>query len=294
MVVTSTGHFGIGFRRGWSEWQQALPNVIAFAKAEQFAAIDVGPLPRAELETIVKAGLKIGTIDLTPPWSDLASSDAGKRRAHAEKALAYIASVADLCRNFFSVIIPEDHARARAENFKLAVDGYSQLCAGMSALKTSLVIEGWPGGGPHYSSLACTPADYRAFFKEMPGDAAAVNFDPSHLVRMGIDPVRFLGEFAPKVRHVHGKDTDILDEELYEHGNLQPATFAPGLGFGGHVWRYTIPGHGQIRWTKCFHLLEQAGFKGLVCIELEDGRYNGTEAGEKRGLISGRDFLVSA
>jgi sugar phosphate isomerase/epimerase len=293
MSVTSTASLGIGFRRGWSEWQKSLPGVISWAKANHFAAIDVGPLPRAELETITKAGLKIGTIDLIGPWSDLASSDAGKRKAMADKTISYIASVVDLCSNFFTVIIPEDHAKPRHENFKLAVDGYSQLCAGMNQHKASLVIEGYPGGAPYVSSLACTPADYRAFFKEMPGAAAAINFDPSHLVRMGIDPVRFLGEFAPKVRHVHGKDTEIMPEDVYEHGYSQPATFAPSHGFGGTYWRYTIPGHGQIRWTKCFQLLEQAGYKGLVCIELEDARFNGTEAGEKRGLTAGREFLTS-
>ena len=40
----------------------------------------------------------------------------------------------------------------------------------------------------------------------------SANFDPSHLIRMGIDPLRFLEEFIDSVYHVHGKDTEILAE----------------------------------------------------------------------------------
>ena len=292
-AVTSTGSFRIGFRRGWTDWQKSLPALTSFAKTQQFAGIDVGPLPRAELEQIKASGLAIGTIDLPAPWSDLACSDAGKRKAAAERMAAYCASVSDLCSTFFCVIIPEDQGRARRENFAFAVDGWNQLCQALAKKGSRIVIEGWPGGDPHLASLACTPADYRAFLKELPKESAGINFDPSHLVRMGIDPVRFLGEFAPRVGHVHGKDTEIMPEDVYEHGWSQPATFAQGHGFGGTYWRYTIPGHGQVRWTKCFQLLQAAGFGGMVSIELEDERYNTDEAGEKRGLIAGRDILAS-
>ena len=120
----------------------------------------------------------------------------------------------------------------------------------------------------------------------------AVNFDPSHLIRMGIDPVRFLHEFAPRVSHVHGKDTEILGDELQEHGTLQPATFAKHHGFGEHYWRYTLPGHGCARWSRLFSILKDVHYQGMVCIELEDENFNGTEAGEKKGLELSRDFLV--
>jgi hypothetical protein len=32
----------------------------------------------------------------------------------------------------------------------------------------------------------------------------------------------------------------------------------------------------------------------MISIELEDENFNGTEEGEKRGLIAARDFLVHA
>ena len=35
------------------------------------------------------------------------------------------------------------------------------------------------------------------------------------------------------------------------------------------------------------------GYQGMVSIELEDENFNGSEAGEKRGLIVSRDYLAS-
>ncbi|HEX8234776.1 MAG TPA: hypothetical protein VF600_02380 [Abditibacteriaceae bacterium] len=61
---------------------------------------------------------------------------------------------------------------------------------------------------------------------------------------MGIDPIRFLKEFASRVGHVHGKDTEIINDDLYEYGWEQPATFKENPAFGTTAWRYTIPGQG--------------------------------------------------
>jgi len=109
---------------------------------------------------------------------------------------------------------------------------------------------------------------------------------------MGIDPIRFVEEFKSRVYHVHGKDTEIIDEALYEFGTEQPATFAKGHGFGSHHWRYTIPGHGCVRWVRAFEILAANGYDGAVSIELEDENFNGSEAGEKAGLIAGGRFLA--
>lgn len=293
MAQTTTGSFSIGFRRGWSDWQKDLGGLIQFAKASQFEGIDVGALEPAEIKKIIAAGLKIGTVD-SKDWAGLGSPDAGKRKAAAQLNADYLkAAVAAGAKNFFIVPIPEDHARPRKENFGYFVDSLGQLCAAVKSCGARLSIEGWPGGAPHFSTIACSTADYRALIKEVGSEVMGVNFDPSHLIRVGIDPVRFLEEFAPRVVHVHGKDTEILYDALQEHGTLQPATFAQGHGFGEHYWRYTIPGHGQARWGKLFSILKATGYKGMVCIELEDENFNGSEAGEKKGLLASRDFLMS-
>jgi sugar phosphate isomerase/epimerase len=291
MARTRTGAFGIGFRSWGKGWQAAIDDTISFARAYGFEGLDVAGLGATEVKKIHDTGLRIGSVDLVK-WADLASADAGRRRAAVEENLRVVRSVVPIgVRNFFTVAIPEDVTASRKENFTRVVDGYGRLCEAIAPLGARVVFEGWPG--PSNASIACTPADYRAILREIPR-GAGINFDPSHLIRMGIDPVRFLDEFAPRVGHVHGKDTELLAEDLYEHGNLQAATFEEPHHYGGHSWRYTIPGHGCARWGRMLGQLSAAGYDGLVCIELEDEDFNGTEDGEKRGLIAGKSFLEGA
>ena len=49
-------------------------------------------------------------------------------------------------------------------HFALAVAGYAQLCRQIESTGARIIIEGWPGRAPHYSSLACTPAEVREVF----------------------------------------------------------------------------------------------------------------------------------
>jgi sugar phosphate isomerase/epimerase len=294
MAHTRTGTFPIGFRRGWSDWSKNLADVISFAKSNDFEILDVGALSAEEIKPILAAKLRIGSVDMKGPWEAVASADAGKRKDAVAAAAAHIKSVAALgVRNIFTVVFPDDDKRDVKENFKFAVEGYGALASAIESSGAKIVIEGYPGSYPWYPALCCTPSSLRQFFKETGSKALGVNFDPSHLIRMGIDPVRFLGEFANRVGHVHGKDTEIMEERIYEYGTLQQKALTEGFPFGGHFWRYTIPGHGNARWGQLLRILKDAGYDGAVSIELEDQNFNGTEAGEKKGLIASRDFLAS-
>ena len=71
----------------------------------------------------------------------------------------------------------------------------------------------------------------------------------------------------------------------------QPATFKQKPAFGAAAWRYTIPGQGNSNWAEICHLLAAQNYRGAICIELEDADYNGSEAGEKAGIIAGAQFL---
>lgn len=287
---TATGGFPIGVRRGWSEWQRDLAGWTAWLAAQGFEVADLGPDGDEAGPVVRAAGLGIGSVDLRD-WKGLTSADPGQRRAAVEANAALIRACAPLgVRNYFLVVLPEDPARERAANFADAVAGLAELAPHLEAAGARTAIEGWPGPG----ALACTPEGVRALIREVPSPAIGLNYDPSHLIRMGIDPIRFVGEFADRVAHVHGKDTELLDEGRYEYGTEQPPTFGRPRGFGGMHWRYTIPGHGVMRWTRAFEILRDAGYAGAVSIELEDDRFNGTEAGEKAGLVAGGAFLASA
>lgn len=289
MLTTRTGNFPIGFRRGWSTWQKDLPGLVQWAKVHGFGVIDLGRDADTAAPTVLDAGLSIGSADLKD-WG-IITADEGARAAALEANDAYISASAALgIKNFFTVLLPADPAKPRQENFDLAVKGLEQLAAILEKNGARLVIEGWPGPG----ALACTPEGYRKVFEAVPSPSLGINYDPSHLLRMGIDPHRFLEEFTDRVFHVHGKDTELLTEAQYEYGTEQPATFGKARGFGGMHWRYTIPGHGSTRWTKVFEILKAANYQGAVCIELEDEYFNSSDDAEKEGLLAGGAFLASA
>jgi hypothetical protein len=86
MSTTRTGNFTIGFRRGWSDWQKDLGNVIAWAKENNFGAIDLGKDSPETVKQVLDAGLKVGTLDLQE-WNTMLSPDAGKRKEAIAKKL---------------------------------------------------------------------------------------------------------------------------------------------------------------------------------------------------------------
>jgi len=288
-MKTHTGHFPIGFRVGGSEWQRDLPTLIDWAKSSGFSRLDLKKDADSTASIVVDAGLKIGSVDLVA-WKEMISVDPETRRKAVETQTAYIEKVCAITgpMRFFVVMLPEDPSLPAKQNFDLMVESYRQTVAVLERHGSQIVIEGWPGPG----ALACTPETVRALFQQIPSPAMGLNYDPSHLVRLGIDPMRFLEEFVGRVYHVHGKDTWVYENARYEYGIERRSVFEAGHDYGANLWRYTIPGRGLCDWTAILARLQQAGYNGAVCIELEDERYNGTIEGEQRGLIESRDFLA--
>jgi sugar phosphate isomerase/epimerase len=286
-LKTRTGSFPIGFRKSWWTWQKDLAGLIRWAQESGFEAVDVERDGDKTGQSIIDAGLRIGSVDLLE-WQGMISADKAKRADALAKNADYIKACAAYgVVNHFLVMLPENPDLPRRENFGYMVESFSQLAPVLEQHKARLVIEGWPGPG----ALCCTPEGYRALFEAIPSPAMGINYDPSHLIRMGIDPLRFLKEFVSRVYHVHGKDAEHFADNLYEYGHEQPPTFAEEMPFGSMAWRYTIPGHGTASWTRILGILKEAGYAGCVSIELEDMHFNGTEAGEKLGLLQAAHFL---
>ncbi len=124
----------------------------------------------------------------------------------------------------------------------------------------------------------------------MPSPNLGICYDPSHFARLQIDHVRLLHEFGDRVKHVHLKDTEILQEGLYESGILGESyanTYRDGEGW----WRYTIPGEGIVDWQLVLRRLEQVGYAGILSVELEDHYFAETPELQKEGLVRSRDYI---
>jgi sugar phosphate isomerase/epimerase len=157
------------------------------------------------------------------------------------------------------------------------------------------VLEGWPGPDPLYPALGVTPETVRAMLAvdaARGAGALKLNYDPSHLARLGVDHLRFLAEFGPHVRHAHGKDTAFNADCLYETGNLmaslprevEGSAARKNPGWGEGWWRYCVPGDGVVDWANVAAGLTHNGLTEIISVELEDFRYNVSLEGEKKGL----------
>ncbi len=287
-MKTRTGNFPIGFRQVKSPWQRDLPSVLEWARHNDLEVIDLNHSSAEAASEVAAAGLRIGSIDLPDHKGMIAADPARRAAALARNSECIRACASDCPQNFFEVMLPENPELLRAENYGYMVESFAALAPVLEESGSHYVIEGWPGPG----ALCCTPETLRAFLRDVPSPSMSVNYDPSHLIRMGIDPLRFLEEFVDRVHHVHGKDTEILEEGLYEFGHEQPAAFADPIPFGAHNWRYTIPGQGLFRWGEGLRILAQNGYSGCISIELEDSNFNGAEETERQGILHGARFLA--
>lgn len=121
---------------------------------------------------------------------------------------------------------------------------------------------------PEFGNLAYSPEAIEQMFLRVPSRAVGLEYDPSHLVWQGIDPIRFLKHFQDRIYTVHGKDTEFLEENLFRYG-----VSGRMLGKADEkdlYWRYRLPGMGVIDWRKLFLSLYEIGFDGTVFIENED------------------------
>jgi sugar phosphate isomerase/epimerase len=135
----------------------------------------------------------------------------------------------------------------------------------------------WPSG----HNLAYSPAIWREMFDEF-GETVGLNLDPSHLVWQMIDIPGVIDEFGERIYHIHAKDLEIDGDGLFDHGILS-------AGIGWQVPR--LPGLGEVDWQAFFSALYRVGYDGVICVEHEDRRWEGTDELVKRGFLLARNVL---
>ncbi|MBM3890225.1 MAG: sugar phosphate isomerase/epimerase [Verrucomicrobia bacterium] len=136
----------------------------------------------------------------------------------------------------------------------------------------------WPGG----KNLAHSPAIWRRMFANIPSKNFGLNFDPSHLVWQQIDCAKALREFGSRIFHVHAKDARVDRDRLAEVGILTtPLKF--------HTPK--LPGLGDVNWDQFFSVLTETGYKGPVCVEVEDRAYEGSPELRKVALRKSYNYL---
>jgi sugar phosphate isomerase/epimerase len=96
--------------------------------------------------------------------------------------------------------------------------------------------------------------------------AFGINWDPSHMLWQGIDPVAFISDFADRIYHVDCKDTRM------RMGGGRNGILSSHLPWDDQRrgWTFVSTGHGDIPWEDCFRALTAIGYDGPISVEWED------------------------
>ncbi|MGH3518292.1 MAG: sugar phosphate isomerase/epimerase family protein [Haloechinothrix sp.] len=209
--------------------------------------------------------------------------DQDERAAIHKHVLACIDAAALLGCPTVGTFIGRDPAKTVAENLREAEAVFAPLVdrageQGVRLLIENCVMEGWhPDGYP--GNLAYSPELWEWMFSL----GLYLNFDPSHLVWMGIDPVAALRPYVDRIPHAQAKDIEVFPERRNRFGYPGKAVDRPDPWDVGW-WRYRVPGLGQVDWTRIVDALYEGGFTGVLSVEHEDPVWGGDEVRIKTGL----------
>lgn len=248
--------------------------------------IDVTNFNRADAEQ-VKAlvnqhGVHISGLGYYP---NPLAADVEERTTYIEHIKKLIVAAEMLGLGVVNTFIGRDPSKSIEDNWPLFEQIWPPLVAlaeqhhikiGIENCPMLFSLDEWPGG----KNLAISPDIWRRMFARIPSPNFGLNLDPSHLVWQHIDYVRAIYEFKDRLVHVHAKDEKILPDALYERGTLLLKWHIPKL-----------PGLGDVRWGPFFSALTDVGYRGPVCVEVEDRAYEDSTENAKQALQQTRRFL---
>jgi sugar phosphate isomerase/epimerase len=156
--------------------------------------------------------------------------------------------------------------------------------AGLMGIERVVMRSGCPGGrGDVNANWVTTSKHCRelhghqnscsagTFFRlrDAVGEMVSINFDPSHLLWMGADPLAAIAALGPSIYYVHAKDTRLEPEALARDGRIQTRLAEDVVH---RAWNYVTLGRGHDEaWRRSFcRALVDAGYYDVLSIEHED------------------------
>ena len=115
------------------------------------------------------------------------------------------------------------------------------------------------------------------------------NFDPSHLLWQGVDPVEFIRSFPDRIYHVHMKDASVT-----LNGRTGILTSHLEWGEPRRGWDFRSVGRGGVRFEEIIRSLNAINYEGPLSIEWEDiGMDREQGAAEACQFVKNVDFAPS-
>jgi len=117
------------------------------------------------------------------------------------------------------------------------------------------------------------------------GDEIGANFDPSHLIWQGMEPVAVIRKLGPAIFHFHAKDTKIDKYNTAVNGVLDTKTYTDEIN---RSWIFRAIGYGNDAsyWKDIISNLRLIGYDFAISIEHEDSLMSQNE-----GLTKAVSFL---
>lgn len=149
---------------------------------------------------------------------------------------------------------------------------------GVKIIIENCVMEGWhPDGYP--GNLAYAPELWEWMFSL----GFYLNYDPSHLLWLGIDPIEALRPYVDRIPHAQAKDAQLDPRARARYGFFGKSLSRDDPWDVGW-WRYRVPGLGDVDWRAVVDTLYEGGFTGTLSVEHEDPVWGGDETRVKQGL----------
>ncbi len=243
--------------------------------------IDVAELDDGEVQRIndlvAKAGVEISGLGYYP---NPLAPDAQESQAYVDHIKKVISASKRLGVNQMNTFIGRDWTKSIDDNWPRFLEVWKPIIQFAESEGVRIGIENcpmfftndeWPGG----KNLGYCPAIWERMFNDIPSDYFGLNFDPSHLVWLHIDYLVAVREFAHKIFHAHAKDVRLDHHRLNRVGIL-----ANPLEY--HTPK--LPGMGEINWGKFISVLGNTGYRGPVCVEVEDRYFEGSLEDRKASL----------
>lgn len=112
------------------------------------------------------------------------------------------------------------------------------------------------------------------------GPEIGVNFDPSHLIWQGMDPIACIRKLGDAIFHFHAKDTKIDKMNTSLNGVLDTKHYGDELN-RSWLFRNVGYGNGEDYWKDIISNLRMIGYDYVVSIEHEDSLLDRCEGLEK-------------
>jgi sugar phosphate isomerase/epimerase len=286
--------------------ERGLDEIASWAAAQGFESLELAAWPAGEREhtaahidvndeaalgavpeRLAECGLTVSALAF---YENNLDPHPEVRAAHQAHLRRVVDAAAALRCPAVGTFVGRNPERTIAESMREAEELFPPLVdyageRGVAVMIENCVMERWDPDR-QVGNLAHTPE----LWEWMASLGLRLNFDPSHLVWLGIDPVAALEAALPQVAHLHAKDIELFPERRNQSGwggsLLEPDHKA------ARWWRFRMPGMGQVDWAALFALLHERGYDGTVSIEHEDPVWDGAGERVEAGLRFGRATLA--